>query len=517
MRRLAYLLVATALARVPLYSCQTRAQVGTPAARTPASRTAAAAAPPAQVNARIVDAYNRRDTVALQALWAVEPNKAWLTEFLGHLRAETGAVTATHEVARYPGGGQFVWRGERKNLRFDFYTDGRTVVEDWSLNDFTLQSSPTRGDPARGAPAAGTVPGRASARAVATDNLLRTPADRQVHERALLYLADTATVGLSIGVLKDGRQYVYNYGEIKRGSGQLPTPRTFYELGSITKTFATTLLAKAATEGRVRLTDDIRRYLPGASHGVYPNLEYQGQPIRLVHLANHTSGLPFWTVTRPDSLDRLTPYRQHLFYETYTMRDLARDLRGVTLRAAPGTTYEYSGAGINTLILVLERVYGRDFERLVREYFGAHYGMRDTKKVLDSAEVARTVTGYDERGMAVPYFAQYTGALGPELYSTTADMLAYLAAHLSGDPALALAQRPTGPGPRPTERIGLGWMLGRDWYREPTVYHTGGGFGGHSAAYLYPARGLGVVVLVNEKRSQNRVGALVTSLADVFR
>ncbi len=285
------------------------------------------------------------------------------------------------------------------------------------------------------------------------------------------------------------------------------------------------LLARAVVEGRVRLPDDVRRYLPGASpdappdayRRAYPNLEVRGQPIRLVHLVNHTSGLPFWTVTRPDSLDRLTPYRQHLFYETYTMQDLARDLRRVTLAAAAGTTYEYSGTGINTLILALECVYGRDLERLVREYFGARYGMRDTKKVLTAAEVARTVTGTDERGMGVPYFAQYTGALGPELYTTTADLLAYLAAHLSGDPALALAQRPTGPRPRPTVQIGLGWMLGRDWYREPTVYHTGGGFGGHSAAYLYPARRLGVVVLVNEKRSQDRVGALVTSLADVFR
>jgi CubicO group peptidase (beta-lactamase class C family) len=504
------MLLATALALAPPDAHVARAQAtpaGAATARPPAAGTA-----PAELNARVVDAYNRRDVAALQTLWAVEPNKAWLADFLGRLREETGAVTATAQVARYPGdrnaggrhpGGGFVWRGERKSLRFDFYTDGRAVVEDWSLNDFTPQPAAAEGAPA----------GLAPARAVATDNPLRTPADSQVHARALVYLADTGTVGLSVGVLRGGTRRFYNYGETARRSGRLPTPRTFYELGSITKTFATTLLARAVVEGRVGLADDVRRYLPGR----YPNLEYRGQPIRLVHLANHTSGLPFWTITRPDSLDRLTPYQQHLFYETYTLRDLARDLRGVTLGAAPGARYEYSGAGINTLILALEHVYGRDFERLVRDHHGARYGMRDTRKVLGAAEVARTVTGYDERGMAVPYFAQYTGALGPELYSTAGDMLAYLAAHLSGDPALALAQRPTGARPRPTERIGLGWMLGRSWYRDATVYHTGGGFGGHSAAYLYPARGLGVVVLVNEKRSQDRVGALVTSLAEVFR
>ncbi|GJG85965.1 hypothetical protein tb265_11460 [Gemmatimonadetes bacterium T265] len=452
---------------------------------------------PAALNAQIIDRYDQGDTAALQALWVVEPNKAWLAGFLRHLRDQTGAITATRQVARYPAGGGFTWQGERANLRFDFYTTGGAVVEDWRLTDFTPQPA-------------------AAPRTVATDNPLRTAQDRLVHQAALLYLADTGTVGLSIGVLRHGRRAYYNYGESARGAHALPTPRTFYELGSITKTFVTTLLAKAVTDGRVRLTDDVRRYLPDPP-GAYPNLAYAGRPIRLVDLANHTSGLPFWTITRPDSLDRLTPVQQHLFYETYTLQDLARDLHGVTLHAAPGTRYEYSGAGINTLILALEHVYGRDFERLVRDYYGARYGMTDTKKVLGAAEIRRAVTGTDERGLPVPYFAQYTAALGPELVSTPADLLTYLATNLSPEPALVLSHRPTYALPHSTERIGLGWRLGHDWFRDRTIYHTGSGFGGNSAAYLYPTRGLGLVVLVNEKRDQGRVDALVTRLVEGLR
>ena len=40
--------------------------------------------------------------------------------------------------------------------------------------------------------------------------------------------------------------------------------------------------------GKISLTADIRRYLPGQ----YPNLVYQGQPIRVADLVNLTSGLP---------------------------------------------------------------------------------------------------------------------------------------------------------------------------------------------------------------------------------
>jgi CubicO group peptidase (beta-lactamase class C family) len=49
-----------------------------------------------------------------------------------------------------------------------------------------------------------------------------------------------------------------------------------------------TLLAQAVLEKKASLQDDIRKFLPGS----YPNLQWNGAPIRLVNLANHTSGLP---------------------------------------------------------------------------------------------------------------------------------------------------------------------------------------------------------------------------------
>jgi hypothetical protein len=121
-----------------------------------------------------------------------------------------------------------------------------------------------------------------------TNNPLKTPLDRAVDSVAREYFRDPNSTALSIGIIKDGKRHVYHYGEIKKGTNVLPGNTTVYEIGSITKTFTATLLAHAVLENKVSLPDDIRKYLPGA----YPNLSFNGIPVTLQDLANHTSGLP---------------------------------------------------------------------------------------------------------------------------------------------------------------------------------------------------------------------------------
>src|SRR5579862_2492465 len=76
------------------------------------------------------------------------------------------------------------------------------------------------------------------------------------------YIADGHSDGLSIAVVRDGRAHFYNFGVTSRDHGRRPTARTVYEIGSISKAFTSLLLAHAVSEGKVRLNDDIRAYLP---------------------------------------------------------------------------------------------------------------------------------------------------------------------------------------------------------------------------------------------------------------
>ena len=94
--------------------------------------------------------------------------------------------------------------------------------------------------------------------------------------------------GLSIAVVKDGRVRFYNFGTVDRDAPRVPTEHTVYEIGSITKVFTSLLLAHAVAEGKVDLQEDIRHYLPGS----YPELTFEGTPVRVVNLTNTTSALP---------------------------------------------------------------------------------------------------------------------------------------------------------------------------------------------------------------------------------
>ena len=97
-------------------------------------------------------------------------------------------------------------------------------------------------------------------------------------------------------------------------------------------------------EKRVSLDDDIRKYLEES----YPNLEYQGKPIRLVNIMNWTSELPnnipdFSNLVgkvAPDSL----PLRIVAMNEHYTKQDFLRDLHQVKLDTPPGSTPWHSNA-----------------------------------------------------------------------------------------------------------------------------------------------------------------------------
>jgi hypothetical protein len=81
-----------------------------------------------------------------------------------------------------------------------------------------------------------------------TDNTLTTELDKKVEAIVQPFMFESKTVALSIGILKEGKTYFYNYGETKKANGKLPSSKNLYEIGSITKTFTGILLAKAVTE-----------------------------------------------------------------------------------------------------------------------------------------------------------------------------------------------------------------------------------------------------------------------------
>jgi CubicO group peptidase (beta-lactamase class C family) len=213
---------------------------------------------------------------------------------------------------------------------------------------------------------------------IPTSNRLATALDKKVDAIARQYMTRIGTVGMSIGILMDGKTIFYGYGEAERGNRQLPDEHTIFGIGSITKTFTATLLASAVLDGKLNLDDPVNKYLPDS----IPTLEYQGVLVTIRTMANHSSGIP----RLPSNLlikDTSNPYKD------YDDDDLFSFYKNFKLERKPGDKYEYSNVGFATLGVILERIYKRSYESLIVERICAPLGMDDTRQFIKNGDSMR--------------------------------------------------------------------------------------------------------------------------------
>ena len=99
------------------------------------------------------------------------------------------------------------------------------------------------------------------------------------------YMINRPGAGISLAIYSSGKTCYYHYGLADLCKNIPVTGKTILMVGSISKTFAGYLLTKAVEENKLKLNDDIRLYLKDD----YPNPEYNGTPVKLYQLLNHSS------------------------------------------------------------------------------------------------------------------------------------------------------------------------------------------------------------------------------------
>jgi len=159
---------------------------------------------------------------------------------------------------------------------------------------------------------------------------VQTELERGVRRRA----------GLVIGVVRDGETSVYG----RSADGAHLDGRSMFEIGSITKTFTSLLLAVGVVRGEWTLDTPVRDLLPPGA--AVPSSA--GVEITLEHLATHTSGLPNSAI--PIVAGTLTMLRGRDPYADLTADGLLRALATATLKGTPGTgSIHYSNLGVGVL------------------------------------------------------------------------------------------------------------------------------------------------------------------------
>lgn len=281
---------------------------------------------------------------------------------------------------------------------------------------------------------------------------------------------------------------------------------TAFEIGSVSKTMTSALLADLIGQGKASLDDPLSAWLPEGTK--VPSFE--GQPILLRHVVSHTSGLP----ALPPGVaieDASNPYA------AVNGKMLIESLERTPLSRAPGSQFEYSNFASMLLSDAIARRAGADFETLLDTRLFTPLGM-DQAYINKKPAGVRAAVGHLPTGKATPAWRFKTDLAGVGgVRATLDDMVAYVRGQLGKvqapiTPALVLSQQPVNPGKQPA--MAMNWMLAP--LAGSTLHAHEGGTGGFSSFVAFDvAKQRGVVVLSDTAvHSLGGLGDLGLHLAD---
>lgn len=310
-------------------------------------------------------------------------------------------------------------------------------------------------------------------------------------------VVNKSKAAIVIGLIDSNGSKIYSFGNVSKEKNNIPiNGSTFFDIGSITKTFTTLVLADMVTQGVVDLNDPIEMYLPK-----WVNVpQYHGTKITLENLATHTSGLPFMpsNIWANNTVGDLDP--------DYYSTQMYKALSNLTLTSKPGTKFLYSDYGMGLLGHILSlKEGGISYEELVKNRILNVLGMKDTKIKLSDYQINHQypsghLNGSEIETPTVPEVIAGAGALR----STADDLIKYLSAnigllHTNLDTAIQLQQLIQHPSVMPNPMhydsyVALGWGVLTNYGTE-ILNHAGAINGWNSYAGFIPSKQIGVFLL----------------------
>ncbi|HEX3130192.1 MAG TPA: serine hydrolase [Thermoanaerobaculia bacterium] len=291
--------------------------------------------------------------------------------------------------------------------------------------------------------------------------------------------------GLSIAVVRDGQVVkAQGYGLANIELNAPATAETIYQSGSLGKQFTATLVMMLVEEGKIRLDESIRTYMPEAP------ATWQGITIR--HLLTHTAGV---SNKLYDNLD---------MRQDYTEEELFKRITALPLDFQPGEKWAYSNCGYMTLGFLIHRVSGKFYGDLLQERIFGPLGMTTARIISEADIIPNRAAGYllkegKLRNQEWVSPSLNTTADG-SLYLTVLDLAKWDAAlyteKLLKKASLDLMWTPVKLNDGKTEPYGFGWFIGNtNGHR--VIQHGGAWQGFTSNISRWVDDRLTVIVLTN--------------------
>ncbi|MEM7105339.1 MAG: serine hydrolase [Bacteroidota bacterium] len=307
-----------------------------------------------------------------------------------------------------------------------------------------------------------------------------------------------ANVGIAIGIIdENGKQY-HNFGHKSLAGNDPVDEHSIFEIGSISKTFTTIILAQMVLEGKLALDDPVQKHLP--NEVTIP--KYEGDEITLMHMATHSSSMP----RMPSNFapkDPLNPYAD------YTVQQMYEFLNGLELTRKIGSQYEYSNLAMGLLGHVLELKDDTDFETMLKNRILDPLNMHETGIVFTD-HMMKNLAKPHNQGMEVSNWDLPAMAGAGAIRSSAADMLNYLEANMGKSKsslydAMKLSHK-VHYAPGRSFEVGLGWHLRQLEDGSKIIAHSGGTGGYRTFAAFSEDGKKGVLVFANSTADPSDIG-----------
>lgn len=209
----------------------------------------------------------------------------------------------------------------------------------------------------------------------------------RIRDHFATYVDDGRLPGWQIQITRRGEvAWRDNYGH-RDLENKLPIEDdTVFRIYSMTKPVTSVAAMILFEEGHFELTDPISRFMPEFADmrvltggpALKPVTRPATEPIRVLHLLNHTSGLTygFHHINVQDEIYRNAGYEWGV-PKGHTLEQCVADWAKLPLRFDPGTHWNYS-VSTDVLGRLVEVVSGQSLDKFIQERILDPLGMRDT-------------------------------------------------------------------------------------------------------------------------------------------
>jgi CubicO group peptidase (beta-lactamase class C family) len=344
--------------------------------------------------------------------------------------------------------------------------------------------------------------------------------------------------GFAVSIIKgDSVYFQEGFGYADKTTKMPYTPQSIQPVGSVSKTFIAMALMQCVEQGLFTLETDINTLLPFEVN----NPNHPDKPIKIKHLATHTSGLvdnPVFYI-KAYELGKMPTSTLGEFLKDYYTPNSRFYAAENFVNKIPDAQFNYSNIASTLAAYIIEVKTGEAFNLFTKRTIMDPLGMNDSHWFYDDAKASKYATLY-EVNAPDPLFSQVLNADGSvktycnmaypdgSLKTSCADLTQYLLEMVKGYSKMGGillnesnyttlfaaqytdANKPTDLGEKETNRA-IFWAL----TRTNRISHTGGDIGVSAFVSFNPATKTGRIVTINTQLDGEENGKVVGQFTEI--